>query len=179
MKSGFVWGFADESSQHINVSTARVWSVGKAERRVNSDRTRANTFGFYAMRGNSVVTFRDESKAEDMCAFLDSVRRMNGGKHILMILDNGAIHHARKVTAHAEEIGITLVFLPPYSPQFNPIEFIWKSIKARISNMFILTKGRLIETVRSAFYDETRKDSYAAGWKRTFLIDDYSKKLGS
>ena len=37
----------------------------------------------------------------------------------------------------AERLGIELVFLPPYSPDLNPIEYIWKSIKRIISTMFI------------------------------------------
>ncbi|MFQ6063540.1 MAG: transposase [Methanosarcinales archaeon] len=34
----------------------------------------------------------------------------------------------------AKELGIYLIFLPPYSPDLNPIEYIWKSIKRMLSN---------------------------------------------
>jgi len=37
----------------------------------------------------------------------------------------------------AKNIDIELVFLPPYSPHLNPIEYIWKSIKRIVSQTFI------------------------------------------
>lgn len=175
----FVLGFADESAHHINVSTSRVWSLGKPVRKVNSDRIHANTFGFYAMNGESVILIPDCSKSADMCAFLYAVRKANGDRKVVMILDNGPIHHSNAVILTAEVMDIALVFLPPYSPQLNPIELIWKTIKARISNMFLLHRDHLVAAVQELFTQESTKDSYLTSWKRTFLIDYVSKKLGS
>ena len=42
-----------------------------------------------------------------------------------------------EVKAEAERLGIELVFLPPYSLELNPIEYIWKSIKKVISTTFV------------------------------------------
>ena len=106
----FVLGFADESAQHINVSTSRVWSLGKPVRKVNSDRIHANTFGFYAMNGESVILIPDCSKSADMCAFLYAVRKANGDRKVVMILDNGPIHHSNAVIFTAEVMDIALVF---------------------------------------------------------------------
>ena len=168
----FVLGFADESAQHINVSTSRVWSLGKPVRKVNSDRIHANTFGFYAMNGESVVLNPECSKSADMCAFLYAVRKANGDRKVVMILDNGPIHHSNAVIFTAEVMDITLVFLPPYSPQLNPIELIWKTIKARICD-------HLVAAVQELFTQESTKDSYLTSWKRTFLMVHVLKKLGS
>ncbi|AIZ56019.1 integrase core domain protein [Candidatus Methanoplasma termitum] len=169
------WGFADESAQRISVNTARVWSLGRPVRKMNSDRVNANTFGFYAINGNSSVLFPESSKGADMCAFLDAIRAANGNTKVLMILDNGRIHHTKAVRSHAAELNIEFLFLPPYSPQFNPIEFIWKTVKARVSGMFLLCKDHLVEFVKETFMKESLKMSYAEGWKRTFLIDHESK----
>jgi transposase len=165
----FAWGFHDESAQRISSRTSRKWSLGKPVRMVNSDRDHANVFGFYALNGTSVSMFPNGSKAADMCIFLDAVRAANGSRKVMMILDNGPIHHTKTVAAHAAKLSIVLVFLPPYSPQFNPIEFIWKTIKARISGMFILCKEHLIDTVKTLFAHESAKQSYAEGWKKTFF----------
>lgn len=169
MDPDVVWGFQDESAQRISTRTARLWSLGKPVRRTNSDRVNANIFGFYAVRGNSVAFFPEHSKAQDMCGFLDAVRGANGGRRIVMILDNGPIHRTKAVDAHARELGIELVFLPPYSPQFNPIELVWKSIKRAVSGMFILERYQLVEVVRESFMEETRKKSYLRGWMETFF----------
>jgi len=148
-----------------------VWSLGKPVRKVNSDRINANVFGYYAIDGVSVSMFPESSKTADMCAFLDAVRAANGDRKVLIILDNGVTHHAKAVVTKAAELDIVLVFLPPYSPQFNPIELIWKTIKARISGMFILYKEHLVDAVRTLFEQESAKQSYAEGWKRTFFND--------
>lgn len=165
----FVWGFQDESAQRISVRTARLWSIGKPVRRVNSDRVNANTFGFYAVEGNSVVMFPEKSKGEDMCMFLEAVREANGSRKILMILDNGRIHKTKEVFECAKELDIILLFLPPYSPQFNPIELIWKTIKARISGMFLLCREHLVAAVNEYFLEETSKSSYVKAWKERFF----------
>ena len=174
-----VWGFQDESARGISTRAARLWSIGKPVRRINSDRVNANIFGFYAVRGSSVAYFPEHSKAPDMCSFLDAVREANGDRKIVMILDNGPVHHTKNVGEHAKELGIELIFLPPYSPQFNPIELIWKSIKRTVSGMFILERCHLIDVVKECFIQETRKISYIASWQTTFFIDHNSKILGS
>ena len=104
-----------------------------------------------------------------MCSFVDAVREANGDRKIVMILDNGPVHHTKNVGEHAKELGIELIFLPPYSPQFNPMELIWKSIKRTVSGMFILERCHLIDVVKECFIQETRKISYIASWQTTFL----------
>lgn len=50
----------------------------------------------------------------------------------VVVLDNYAVHRARVVQAATEglaERGITFWYLPHYSPEFNPIEAVWKQIK--------------------------------------------------
>ena len=41
--------------------------------------------------------------------------------HSVVVLDNCAIHHTAEVMSMLEEIGVLVYFLPPYSPDFNPI----------------------------------------------------------
>ncbi len=97
----------------------------------------ANTFGFYSLNGNSVLQFHDHSRKEDVCRFLESIRKHNPRRRIIIILDNFSSHHAKAVLKKAGKLKIRLVFLPPYSPELNPIEFIWKSIKRIISEEVI------------------------------------------
>lgn len=42
--------------------------------------------------------------------------------HSVVIMDNCSIHHTQEVVSIIEEIGIIIHFLPPYSPDLNPIE---------------------------------------------------------
>ena len=47
----------------------------------------------------------------------------------ILIMDNCSIHHIEHVTTLIEEAGILLLFLPPYSPDLNPIECVFGFVK--------------------------------------------------
>ena len=83
---------------------------------------RANTFGFYAINGESVVDFKGDSKKESVCEFLEKIREKNPGKTIVIILDNFRSHWTEKTRRKARNLNIIPVSLPPYSPDLNPIE---------------------------------------------------------
>lgn len=50
----------------------------------------------------------------------------------VVVLDNLSAHHREEVGQLVEERGCTLLFLPPYSPDFNPIEMMFSKLKAWI-----------------------------------------------
>lgn len=93
---------------------------------------KANANAFYALNGNSVIDFKESSKAKDTCEFLEKVKDENKCD-LIIILDNSKLHHAGITMKKAEQLDMILVFLPAYSPDLNPIEFIWKSVKRDIS----------------------------------------------
>lgn len=47
----------------------------------------------------------------------------------VLVLDNARIHHRASLRQAVEEAGHRLLFLPPYSPDFNPIELLWSWLK--------------------------------------------------
>lgn len=51
---------------------------------------------------------------------------------MVLIIDNASFHKSKKVIQLLENIGCRIIFLPPYSPDFNPIEHHWASIKNAI-----------------------------------------------
>lgn len=106
-----------------------MWCFGRPEISKNTTKMKANTFGFYPINGKPVVDFKDHSKKEDVCDFLHSIRENNPNGEIILVLDNFSSHHAAVTKEAASDLSIRLVFLPPYSTDLNPIEFIWKSIK--------------------------------------------------
>jgi putative transposase len=61
-------------------------------------------------------------------------------------------------------LSIILVFLPLYSPDLNPIEFIWKSIKRELSPLLIKTLDELKNVIRECFNRFSKKLSYARRW---------------
>ena len=93
---------------------------------------KANANAFYALNGNSVIDFKESSKAKDVCEFLERIKKENDCG-IIVTLDNSKTHHADITVKKAKQLDMIFVFLPAYSPDLNPLEYIWKSIRKDIS----------------------------------------------
>jgi transposase len=164
-------GFVDESSQSLNANTQRLWSFEKARSKRKIVHIRANSIGCYMLNGTDVITFPKHTKCDDFCGFLDEVRSHNPVNRICLILDNFATHKAKKVHERARFLNIELIFLPPYSPDLNPIEFIWKSMKRFISIRPIENTFELIANVKCQFRILATSLSFAHGWIKKFQED--------
>ena len=68
-------------------------------------------------------------KRDDFERFLeeDLLPRLPEGS--VLILDNARIHHGGQIEKRVREAGCSLLYLPPYSPDFSPIELAWSWIK--------------------------------------------------
>ena len=72
-----------------------------------------------------------------------------------MILDQAGYHKTTSVLEAAEALNIELVFLPPYSPNLNPIERLWKIMnKHARNNRFFETKHEFKSAILSFFKDK-------------------------
>ena len=64
---------------------------------------------------------------------LDNIRQAyDDGKEIVIIMDNAKYNRAYEVQKHAKELNITIKYLPPYCPNLNLIERVWKYLKKKI-----------------------------------------------
>lgn len=96
-----------------------------------------------------------EEERYDAAVFLEFLKKVldhhpNG--RIAMILDNARIHHAKMIQPFLEENRdrLELVFLPPYSPQLNLVEAVWKWLKESvINNVFFGNVQKIVLAVRS------------------------------
>ena len=63
----------------------------------------------------------------------------------VVVLDNLGAHRGRRVRELVEARGCELLFLPPYSPDFSPIEEAFSKIKALLKKSAARTRGALLE----------------------------------
>jgi transposase len=164
-------GFVDESSQNINANTQRMWSFDKLKMKKNTAHLKANSIGCFMLNGHDVIEFPNQTKSEDFCQFLTEVRIRNPINRICLVLDNFATHKAKRVREKAGELNIELIYLPPYSPDLNPIEYLWKSIKRIVSISNIENKQELLKIIRDSFFRLTSNLSAARMWIPRFLHD--------
>jgi len=80
----------------------------------------------------------------------------------VVVLDNLSVHKAERIRQAIEARHCTLLFLPPYSPDFTPIEQAFSKLKAILRGLGARTKEALQEAVRLAIEAITRHD--AAAW---------------
>ncbi len=80
----------------------------------------------------------------------------------IVIMDNLPAHKGPEIRNAIESKGAKLLYLPPYSPDFNPIEKMWSKVKAYLRKI----KGRSEEEITKALAEVlravTRKDAF--GW---------------
>lgn len=75
------------------------------------------------------------------------------GKGYTIIMDNATIHKSNNTKAMIESAGCKLLFLPPYSPDLNPIEKFWANLKNRIKKC-IKKFSSLAEAVDFSFKND-------------------------
>ena len=81
---------------------------------------------------------------------------LTGGR--VLIMDNHPVHCAKAVVRFLEEHKVPFVYLPPYSPELNPIEEAFSKIKHHIRKCKPQTAGTLCETIRAAIATVTEDD---------------------
>ena len=161
-------GFFDEASPQTTANTVRKWCPVKPVCVKNTDKIKANAMGFLAVNGSSAIEFPLRSRSEDVCACFESIRSANGSRPVVIVLDNFSSHHSKAVAESAADLDITPVFLPPYSPHLNPIEFVWKSMKRAVSKTRIISRDHMTSLLSEAFAEETAKSSYYGYWTELF-----------
>ncbi len=163
-----ILGFLDEASPQTTDNKQRFWSFDKPRIIKNTTKYRANTFGFYSMNGHSVVDFKDRSTSPYLCEFLRLIRDKNPLRHVILFADNARSHIAQSTRSFAESLNITFVFLPSYSPNLNPIEQIWKSVRRRISQIFSASEWAFKETIKTTFCRLAKKNTFMDYWITMF-----------
>jgi transposase len=151
-----------------NSNSSRLWSLTKPVKIV-ATYLKTKVTGFYSINGHDVLEFPENSKKENFVIFLEKVREKNPYGRIVIILDNFRTHHALIVKEKAKELNIILLHLPPYSPDLNPIEFVWKSVKRIVSNISPLQIEELENIILESFYELTSSLSFAKNWIKTYL----------
>lgn len=105
-----------------------------------------------AIRLQGVVALRSFEGAVNTAKFVQFVQqdlapRLQRGD--VVVMDNLRVHKAPEVRAALAERGISVVFLPPYSPEFNPIEMYWSLFKRRLRRVEARSQHELLAAVRA------------------------------
>ncbi|MCG8430939.1 MAG: IS630 family transposase [Candidatus Omnitrophica bacterium] len=78
--------------------------------------------------------YYDRGNTGNMIAFVQSLYEKYG--KVLLIMDNASYHKSKELMEHIKGYGgdVEIIYQPPYSPDLNPVEMVWKELKKYIAN---------------------------------------------
>lgn len=76
----------------------------------------------------------------------------------IVVMDNLSVHKVPRIVTLCEQAGIAVRFLPPYSPDFNPIEPMWSKVKACLRRLKARTPDALLDSIAVALDEITPND---------------------
>ncbi|WPX96365.1 IS630 family transposase [Candidatus Bandiella euplotis] len=126
----------------------------------------------FTKKSFKVVT-TDNLKVNGDCIieFLKKLEQENQDKNkIYLICDNAGYHRSGKVKAYLENSKIELIFLPPYSPNLNPIERLWKFMHSIVTNNRFYPDFEAFSNSLHDFFDKIPKYKEKM---RTLITDNF------
>ena len=117
------------------------------------------------INGDKLYSFVENSLLPHLMPF-------NGtNEHSVVIMDNASIHHIQDISELIASVGALLIYLPPYSPDLNPIEEVFSSVKSYLkANEVLLQITDDIESVLLAAFMNISNDDCKAWVKDSARI---------
>lgn len=128
--------FVDAAHFVLGAFLGYLWSLRRLFVKTPSGRKRFNVLGALNAITKELVTVTNDTyiTSIQVCELLRKLADNNITVPITLVLDNARYQRCQLVINLAETLGIELLFLPPYSPNLNLIERIWKFIKKECLN---------------------------------------------
>ncbi len=154
--------FLDECSTNISLSPiyARApkgeRAFGKAPRNWGENISLVSAIGTEGVKPSMSVEGAVDGKAFEAYIRYFLVPELRRGQ--IVVMDNLSVHKSKRIEQLIEEAGATLLFLPPYSPDFNPIEEAFSKVKSILRKLQSRTKEALLEATGRALDAITPED---------------------
>lgn len=130
-----------------------LWSAERLFVPTPSGRDRFNVLGALNAVTKEVVHVEntDYVNSRSVCELLLKLRHRSIGVPITVVLDNARYQTCNCVRDYAAAMGVELLFLPPYSPNLNLIERLWKFVKKRyLNSVYYPTFGEFCSVILKA-----------------------------
>lgn len=126
---------------------------------------------FYATLGPQGGTLdwmvSESMKTEEMSRFLGQVGAAHRDRHVIMVLDGGSSHKAKALLIPEN---VSLIHLPPYSPELNPVEILWHELREKHCTNRVFETLEAVENAISKGLATSSGDRAAvtrlSGWQR-------------
>jgi transposase len=160
--------FLDEAGSNIAMTRdyARSESGERAHDKVPRNRGDVTSMlGALSLKGlTAIMTVDGGTSAEVFQVFVEQVLAPTLPPGAIVVMDNAGAHKAASVLEAFAAVGVEVRFLPPYSPELNPIELGWAKLKRLLKD----AKARTREALDAAIgaIADAISSSDAGGWFR-------------
>lgn len=154
--------FLDESS--LNLGMTRLYGRAMRNERVvdyvpDVRFERTSIISTIALDGNSApMIFKGTLNSSLFSIYVEQVLAPTLKKGDIVVMDNLSSHKVKGVLQPIFDAGASVLFLPPYSPDLNPIEMSWSKMKAIVRKLKPRTYNDLIEALKAALDSFTYDD---------------------
>ena len=152
--------FQDEAGFGRITDPAGCWAPPKTRPVVPSQRIRQYKTVYGAVSpidGDHFFMVLDKSNTENMTIFLTELSNKYPDKLILLCMDNASWHKSKELKAFKN---VERFFIPPRTPEMNPIEIVWREIRRRgFKNKIFDSIEAVIEKFHSVIADEITNDT--------------------
>jgi transposase len=160
--------FLDETGCHLSMTRTH----GRAPRgervvgHVPRNRGTVTTvLGALALDGiRALMTIEGATTADVFEAFIEHMLIPNLNPGDIIVMDNLGAHRPAHILERIRAAGAHVLFLPPYSPDLNPIELLWNKLKEFLKSMGARTRQALDDAIAKAMDLVTHED--ITGWFR-------------
>ena len=158
--------FLDESGVNINMTRhyARAWKNRRAVDKTPLN-TPCNTTVLSSIRLNgdcAYTVYPGGTTVERFAEYLKTKLLPTLSEADIIVMDNMRSHHAKAVKQLLDSSKVTYLYLPPYSPDLNPIEKMWSKLKAFLRKEKIRIASELPSAISKGFLTIRPKD--CIGW---------------
>ena len=122
---------------------------------------------FSPITGTSCLLEMPYCNSQTFQLFLNQLSIQNATEFKILVLDNGAFHHAKSLIIPSN---IALIFLPPYSPELNSAEKMWRYFKDRV-NMIAYNSLEMLQQKISEGINNTSIDTVKSICGNQFYLD--------
>lgn len=153
--------FMDGVHPQHNTTTSKAWIKKGKEKHIksNTGRSRINLNGIYNPSTQDILVHQsDRINAESTIEFFKEIEDYyKGKKKIHIIVDNAKYYKNKAVKKYVEDSRIEMIFLPPYSPNLNLIERLWKLLRKKVISNHYYDSFKKFRDAVLGFFDKSDK----------------------
>lgn len=121
--------FFDEARFGLQTSLSRIWALAGKPLQIKVKQAYQNFYVYGAVEpktGENFSLFLPWVNTEMMSLYLEQMSLAHANEELVLIMDQAGWHKSKELVVPDN---IEIIYLPPYSPELNPIERLWKYMK--------------------------------------------------